>query len=129
MLEALRTHLLSPERIELAIEAYRKEREDRAKAHAKERSAIEKELAQCKRTLATMMQKMVDGFEVTKDEYNAVARRRRELEEKLPLAEKATITVMHPAAARRYRQQVEEIQTALTTGNAAGHVAVALSEA
>jgi site-specific DNA recombinase len=125
VLAALREHLLSPPRIELAVETYRKEREQRAREHAKERGSIERELSQAKRTLDLMMKKMLDGFEVSRDEYNAVARRRRELEAKLPLADKKVVSI-HPQAAQSYRAKVEEIQAALTKGDAAGQEAVEL---
>ena len=46
VLEALRRHLRSPERVALAVEAYRKEREGLARVHARDRRAIEREPAE-----------------------------------------------------------------------------------
>ena len=128
VLEALRTHLLSPERIELAIETYRREREARAKAYAKDRRAIERELADVKRGVERVMNMIVKGMGDPIDlgeQSKALASRRRELEAKLPLIE-TNVVSLHPQAAIRYRQKVEEIQAALTAGDSAGQEAVAM---
>jgi site-specific DNA recombinase len=129
VLEALRTHLLSPERIELAVEAYRKEREERARRHAKDRRALEGELADTKAALERVLDMVCKGIGEQADlgqRMKDLAARRRELEAKLPLADQGSVAVLHPAAARSYRAKVEEIQAALTKGDAAGHEAVKL---
>jgi site-specific DNA recombinase len=129
VMEALRTHLLSPERIELAVERYRKEREDRTRAAAKDRRSIERELADVKVGLRRVMDMVVAGIGEQAElgeEMKKLAARKRELEAMLPSMEKATVTTMHPAAAKRYAKQVEDIQEALTRGGDAGEEAVKL---
>jgi hypothetical protein len=129
VLEALRTHLLSPERVELAVETYRKEREERSKKHARDRRGIERELADLKVAMERVLNMVCKGVGQQSElgrRMNDIAARRRELEAMLPLAEKANVAVIHPQAGKRYRQQVEMIQGALSRGDSAGHEAVAL---
>ena len=52
-------------------------------------------------------------------------KKRRELEAKLPATE-TPIVELHPHAAKRYKAKVEEIQEALTRGDAAAHEAISL---
>ena len=47
-------------------------------------------------------------------------------EARLAMANIPDVVVLHPSAAERYRQKVEDIQAALTAGDAAGVEAVAL---
>ena len=67
VLEALRRHLRSPERVALAVEAYRKEREGLARVHARDRRAIEREPAEVNRAVARVMEMIVKGRPVGND--------------------------------------------------------------
>jgi site-specific DNA recombinase len=128
VLEALRKHLLSPERVEMAVERYRREREALAKANAKDRHAIERELGQVRRAYDRVMQAIMYGDTDVRElgpQQAELAKRRRELEGLLAAAEQKVVAI-HPNAAKSYRAKVEEIQAALMQGDAAGENAVRL---
>ena len=128
VLNALRTHLLSPAMMEAAVEAYRLEREQREKQEAKGRRALERELADAKAATERVLDMICKGIGDQADlgqRLKDTAARRRELEGMLSSVTKTVVTI-HPQAAQRYRAKVEEIQQALTKGDAASQGAVAL---
>jgi site-specific DNA recombinase len=128
VLNALRTHLLSPAMMEAAVEVYRLEREQREKKAATDRRALERELADAKAATERILDMICKGIGDQADlgqRLKDTAARRRELEAVLSSATKTVVTI-HPQAAQRYRAKVEEIQQALTKGDAASQGAVAL---
>jgi site-specific DNA recombinase len=120
---------MSPELAEAAVEAYRLEREARDKQLAKDRRALERELADVKVGLRRVMDMVVKGIgEQAKlgREMKDLAARERELEATLATARTPTVATLQPHAARRYRAKVNQILEALTKGDAAVQGAVAL---
>lgn len=128
VLEALREHLLSPEAVAIAVEAYRQERQRLAHEAAKDRSQTERAMNEVERRI----KRIVDAIETGNDPGPLMARlseleiERRALERKLPLSETRDVIALHPQAANRYRDKVAAIHDALARGDAAGVEAVAL---
>ncbi len=129
MLAALRRHLLMPEVVKAAVQAYRTERERLAREHAKTQRQSERDLAETKRRIALV----IDAIETDSADLGSLIPRLNELEAQcraiearmahVPLHE---IVSLHPQAAARYRQKVAEIHDALTRGDAASAEAAAL---
>jgi hypothetical protein len=128
VLSALRQHLLSPEIVEIAVEAYRTEREKLAREHAKSRAEFDRELSDTKGRIAHIVAAIETGVDP-----GPLLIRLRELESHRCMIEATKQTIdalkvvsLHPQAATRYLQIVSEIHEALTRGDAANAEAVAL---
>jgi site-specific DNA recombinase len=128
VLIALRRHLLEPDVIAEAVEAYRTERQRLGREATRSRSTIERELAEIGRKITRLVEEIENG-----NGSKSVSQRIAELEAEREAAEArlATLTLpevieLHPRAAERYRQKVEDIQAALMAGDAASFEAVAL---
>ena len=129
VLHALETHLLTPDRVAEFVEIYRHERSRLAKERARNRSAIDKEMAEIDRKLA----KLVRMIEDDEGDDRALMQRIRELEARRdqlaaqkPQRGHVDIVEMHPQAVARYRSMVMTIQTTLKAGNAAAAEAMGL---
>lgn len=128
VLDALRAHLLSPEAVAIAVEAYRQERQRLAREAAKDRGQTERALNEIERRI----KRIVDAIETGNDPGPLMARlteleaERRTLTRKLPPPDGRDVIALHPQAANRYREKVAAIHDALSRGDAAGVEAVAL---
>lgn len=127
VLDALRQHLLAPEAVAIAVEAYRVERRRLAREHARDRAAIEREAGEIDRRIARIVAAIEAGGDAATlvGRLAELERRRREIAGRMPVTDGDAV-VLHPQAAERYRQTVAEIHAALTAGDAAGIEAVAL---
>ena len=129
VVRALQQYLLEPDVVEVAVEAYRQERQRLTSKHGKLRKSIERQLAEVKRKIA----KLIESIEIADDpamlvpRLNALGGEQRSLEHKLAAQEKNRATIaLHPDAAKRYRSKVAEIHTALKKGDAAARDAISL---
>ena len=127
VLAALKKHLMDADIVAAAIEAYRSERQRLSREHAKERSSMARQLSEVNRKIAWLIREIEDG----RGSKN-VSQRLRDLEleqgtfeARLASTRGADLVELHPQAAVRYRQKVEEIQAALACGDATGIEAVA----
>lgn len=128
VLDALKTRLLEPDAVAAFVESYRAERDRLAKAHARDRRAIEREIAATDRKLGHIMTAIEDGEGELKpllQRQKALSAEKRELERKLPLIETPVVT-LHPQAHQRYRRQLDELQAILATGDEAADEAMRL---
>ncbi len=114
VLDSLRQKLLSKEAIELAVETYRKERKRLAAECAKARDSTERELADVRRRIANIARDISEhgGSRALSRDLRDLETRERALEAKLPRAE-PDIVELHPQAARRYSEIVDNLGKAL----------------
>jgi site-specific DNA recombinase len=128
VLTALRRYLLEPDVIAEAVEAYRTERQRLGREATRFRNLIERDLAEIARKIARLIEEIENG-----NGSKSVSQRIAELEAEREAAEarlatfsSSEVVELHPRAAERYRQKVEDIQAALTAGDRASLEAVAL---
>jgi hypothetical protein len=128
VIAALKRHLLAPDVIAAAIEAYRLERQRLSRERVNARNSVERELAETKRRIYHVIRSIEDGGDpkVLTPRLNQLAARQEELEARFALANAPDVVELHPKAAERYRRKVDEIQTALASGDTAGTEAVTL---
>jgi hypothetical protein len=128
VLAALRRHLLAPDVIAEAVEAYRTERRRLSLENAKLRGSFERLLAEGKRKIGWLVREIEEGrgSKNVSHRLRELETEQEALEQKLVLAQTPDIIELHPQAAERYRRKVEEIQTALSAGDVAGTEAVEL---
>ena len=89
VLTALKRHLLTPDAVAAAVEAYRAERQRLSRARARDRSALEREIAEAGRQIDRMIASIKDGVDpklLVADLNNAQAKREA-LERQLRLAQ------------------------------------------
>ncbi len=132
VLASLRQHLLTPEVVQAAIEAYRAEHQRLASERARTRRQGERELAEVDRKIARIID-IIESKDHTREEARTLADRigdleaqRRAIEARIGPVYAGEIVSLHPQAAARYRQKVAEIHDALSRGDAASAEAVAL---
>jgi site-specific DNA recombinase len=128
VLAALRAHLLVPEVISEAVEAYRTERRRLSDEAARSRGLAERELAEIERKIASLVKEIESGrgSKSVSQGLLELEGEQETVEARLTMANVPDVVVLHPSAAERYRQKVEDIQATLTAGDAAGVEAVAL---
>jgi hypothetical protein len=128
VLAALRRRLLAPDVIAEAIEAYRLERQRLSREHVKARGSFERQLADVNRKIGWLMREIEEGrgSRNVGQRLKELETEQEALEQKLASTQASDIIELHPQVAERYRRKVEEIQTALSAGDAAGTEAVEL---
>jgi hypothetical protein len=128
VLQAVQRHLLTPEVVAVAIEAYRAERQRLAKVRVRDRGNTTRELAEISRKLDRMVQSIQHGVNARglAAAFNELHARKEALEAKLRAAPADDIAVLHPNAADRYRRKVAEIHAALARGDGASREAITL---
>jgi DNA invertase Pin-like site-specific DNA recombinase len=116
VLRSLRENLLSPELIELAVTTYRAERARLAAERVKTRDSTERDLAAVRRKIANIANDIGEhgGSPALSRTLRDLETRERALEEMLPSTKPDMVVELHPQAARRYRQVVEDLGKALT---------------
>jgi DNA invertase Pin-like site-specific DNA recombinase len=117
--DGLKANLTTPDLIAAYVETYNEERKRLAAGLIANRSRIEKRLARAKREFDRIFQSYVKGFTEEADVRDTLIElkaERRRLEADLASAERPPETVaLHPTALARYRQQVEDLQKALSS--------------
>jgi site-specific DNA recombinase len=128
VLAALRSHLLQPDVVATAIEAYRVERQRLSREAAKARAALERELAEIDRKSRWLVGEIENGrgSQKVSDRLYELETREQVVKSQLALANGPDVVELHPQAAERYAAKVAEIHSALSRGDSAGHQAVAL---
>ena len=128
VIAALRQHLLSPETVEIAVEAYRAERERLAREQAKTWAESDRELSETKKRIAHIVAAIETGADpgALLKRLGELESRRSAIEAQMQLIDTRKVVSLHPQAATRYRQMVAEIHEALTRGAAASAEAVTL---
>src|SRR5262245_55442534 len=128
VLAALRSHLLQPDVVATAIEAYRIERQRLSREAAKVRAALERELAEIDRKARWLVGEIENGrgSQKVSDRLYELETREQVVRSQLALANGPDVVELHPQAAERYAAKVTDIHSALSRGDEAGHEAIAL---
>ncbi|HEY1243435.1 MAG TPA: recombinase family protein [Hyphomicrobiaceae bacterium] len=128
VLAALKAHLLAPDVIKTAIEAYRVERVRLSREAAKTRASLERELAEINRKIKWIIREIENGRGSAKvsDRLYELETREEAVKSQLALANGPDLVELHPQAAERYAAKVADIHAALARGDAAGHEAINL---
>jgi hypothetical protein len=128
VLAALRSHLLQPDVVAAAIEAYRVERQRLSREAAKVRAALERELAEIDRKARWLVGEIENGrgSQKVSDRLYELETREQVVKSQLALANGPDVVELHPQAAERYAAKVADIHSALSRGDEAGHEAIAL---
>jgi DNA invertase Pin-like site-specific DNA recombinase len=129
VLASLRKHLLAPDVIATAIDAYRSERRRLSQQRDKSRNSMERDLGELTRKIKRIVHAIADGQAEGKEiiqSLNQLERQREALEASLGGKAVFDSVEFHPRAADRYRQKVQDIQGALAAGDAAAAEAVTL---
>ncbi len=117
--DGLKANLTTPDLIAAYVETYNEERKRLASGLIANRARIEKRLARAKREFDRIFQSYVKGFSEeaeVREPLMELRTERKRLEADLSSAEKPPETVArHPTALARYRQQVEDLQKALSS--------------
>lgn len=132
VLRALQKRLLAPDIVAEAVEAYRMERSRLAAEGAKAARQQAREVAEIDRKIARVID-IIESKDRSRDEARVLGGRIAELERartallaRMPAPIEDETLALHPRAADRYRQKVEQIRVALTKGDEAGRAAVGL---
>ncbi len=117
ILAALQKYLLSPDVVEVAVEAYRQEREQMDKMSAREQRDVERDLATVERKIQSIVSAIEDGGEVKAmvSRLNELEAQRVELERRRPRAVKNVVS-LHPKAAEAYAGIVGQLHQVLGKG-------------
>lgn len=128
ILKVLQEHLLTPDVVASAVEAYRLERERLARGQAKARRAAERDLAAVIRKISGVIAAIEAGGDprALADRINQLEAERRTIEARLPSRDPDEVLALHPRTAERYKQRVAEIRGALLKGDEAARGAVEL---
>ena len=128
VLAALQLHLLTPEAVAAAVEAYRAERLRLSSKRAQNRNRLERDLAETRRKIAHVTKAIEDGgdFNLLVPRLNELGLRQQDLASKLSATADQQVVALHPQAAERYRQKVAEIREALMKGDSASVEAINL---
>jgi hypothetical protein len=128
VLAALRSQLLAPDLLAIAIESYRVERQRLSREAAKVRASLERELAEIDRKAKWLVGEIENGrgSQKVSDRLYELETREQVLKSQLALAKGPDVVELHPQAAESYAAKVAEIHAALSRGDAAGHEAIAL---
>jgi site-specific DNA recombinase len=129
VLLALRQHLLAPDVVAAAVEAYREERRKLSEQRKKQRVGLEREAIAIARRLANFLEMIETGLadpKASAQRFNELVEQQREIERALAEAQRPDKIELHPQAAARYRAMVSDIHAAIRNGNQATPEVIAL---
>ena len=129
VLSALRQHLLAPDVVAAAVDAYREERRKLSEQRKKQRTGLEREAVAIARRLAKFLEMVETGLadpKASAQRFNELVEQQREIERALAEAQRSDKIELHPQAAARYRAKVADIHAAIRSGNQATHDVIAL---
>lgn len=133
VLEALRSDLLHPEVVEAFVREYRQARAQRDGAVRAQRAGLERELAESRARAGRLVDQLADGLIAGPTISGRLAEleaRNAQLEAELAgAAAQADVVALHPQAARRYRQLVEDLRDALAAAGDARPASAELDQA
>ncbi len=127
VLDALRTHLMRDDLVDIFCKEYTKHMNTLISAQNSDVKRYRREKAKVTREKANIIQAIKDGVpaDMIKDELEAISERAQELEAKLAAAGTEPRPFIHPAMAGRYRASVKALCHALSEredGEAREHV-------
>lgn len=129
VLAALEAHLLAPDIVAAAVEAYREERARLNAERARNRRNAERDLAAIDRKIAGIVAAIEAGGDprTLAQRLNALEQERTAIVGRLPDEVGAGAIELHPQAAARYRAKVADIREAMSRGDEAGQEAITLA--
>jgi hypothetical protein len=129
VLSALRHHLLAPDVVAAAVEAYREERRKLSETRMRQRAELERSAAAIERRIGNLLEMVETGMADPKasgKRFNELVAEQREIESALAEAASPHAIELHPQAAARYRSKVADIHAAIRSGDPAAYEAIAL---
>ena len=130
VLAALRNHLLAPNVVAEAVEAYRLERERLLNDHRKRRSGLTRDLAAVERKLKRVLEVIMNEDNIDRkaivQQIVELQTEQKRIEAELAEGDNTSPVSLHPNAADRYRAKVALIHEALTKGDAASLEAITI---
>lgn len=129
VLTALQQHLLAPDVVAAAVEAYREERQRLGTRRRKRHGELTRDLGVVKRKIEAMLEVIMAGNADAKSIGRKLVELEAEqerLEAELAQSPDADAIALHPTASERYRVKVAEIHEALTKGDSAAREAIQL---
>ena len=129
VLASLEAHLLAPDIVEAAVEAYREGRARLNAERARGRRNAERDLAAVDRRIAGIVAAIEAGGDARAlaQRLNVLELERRSIVYRLPTTPGADVVELHPQAAARYRAKVADIRAAISQGDAASEEAIGLT--
>lgn len=124
VIDAVRAHLLSPEEVARAVEAYREERMKVARERLAKARAAERDAAEVDRKIARLVSAIEDGADAGPliERLKELEARKRDLTDAVGPS-KADVVMLHPQAAGRYRAKIEALHAALAKTDASAESA------
>ncbi len=117
VIEGLRVQLSDPQRLAQYVQEYREWRRAEAAAATRERTAVERRLAEVTAAMDRIVSSIGAGILTTEEARGQMAQLRQEkavLEERLDVAmRELTIVELHPEAVEAYRKAVQSLSTVL----------------
>jgi len=129
VLAALQRHLLAPDVVAAAVEAYREERQRLAGQRRRRQGELSRDLAAVKRKIESMLELVMDRAIDTKvagRKLMELEAEQERLEAELAQSPASDVIAVHPQASERYRSKVAEIHDALKQGDGAAREAINL---
>ena len=129
VLTALQQHLLAPDVVAAAVEAYREERQRLGTRRRKRQGELTRDLGVVKRKIEAMLEVIMAGNADAKSigrKLIELEAEQERLEAELAQSPDADGIAIHPTASERYRVKVAEIHEALTKGDSAAREAIQL---
>ncbi|WP_366250126.1 recombinase family protein [Brevundimonas sp.] len=116
VLAAVKTRLLAPERVALAVEEARLAAEQQSRKRALTAVKLETELAELRRRADRLVDQVAEGVlsgAAVKERLDALETRRAVIEAELAQAPAAPVVALHPRMAEHYRAVVDSLERAL----------------
>ena len=116
VLAAVKTRLLAPERVALAVEEARLAADQASRERSLIVSKLEAELAEAKRRAERLVDQVADGVltgAAVKERLDALEARRSTIEAELAQTPAAPVVALHPRMAEHYRTVVGSLERAL----------------
>ena len=125
VLSALETHLMRGDLVQIFCEEYTRHRNKLAAAQDSALSEAKAEREKLRKARGNVVQAIRDGIaaHLLKDELESLAAKLDSLEELIARGSKEPRPLLHPAMARRYREEVAALRDALSRSGGRGEVA------
>ena len=127
VLDALKAALLQPALVEHWVRERHLAQARQARETGQHRAGLERELAEARRRAERLVDQVEQGMPWTAiaERHRALSDRAETLQRQLDAADSPQVVQLHPRAAERYRELVENLQSALTEGEATASRATA----
>lgn len=116
VLDALKAQLLHPETIEAAVLEYHRARTALARASARGRAELTRDIAETGRRMARLIAQVEEGapWSAVAARHGELEARKAQLEAELARLEAPAVTTLHPNAARFYAEAVQALADTLS---------------